>query len=188
MTSEPSTDPLLERWQQGGDPRALDELLRRELPRLHARLERDGRGLAGPSVSATDAVQEAARKLVEGGETLSFESPARLRAFLWTSARNFLLDRLRRRRRKRLLEEPQLLAQAPAEEGSEEATCEVLAALRTLEFAQREVLELAYLHGLDLAALGRELGISADAARMRLARARERLREACEARRRAGGR
>ena len=175
-----SSDGHLRRWQQDGDRTALDELLERELPRMRAMLGREEPGLGGGSAGATDALQEAALRVVERESELRFRAAAPLRAFMLATARRFLVDRFRRRARKQPLEHPSLVLERAREEAHAQPVEDVLAALKRLDFSQREVLELTYLHGMELAELGRELGISPDAARMRLARAKARLRELLE--------
>ena len=65
--SDPTPDPsqrLLERWQQGGDVDALDELLRNEVQALAVRLRSRGRGMLRPSTSASDLAQEAVLRML----------------------------------------------------------------------------------------------------------------------------
>lgn len=185
--SAPSSDTLLRRWQIDGDRQALDQLLRLELPKLHARIDRGDQSLLGASVGATDAAQEAAHRLIEREANLSFEGVAPLRSYLWTTARRFLIDRFRRRRRREELEEPDLLQdeRSVARLGELDPTRELLAALRTLSFADREIIELVYIHDHTLESAAKELDIAKDAARMRLARAQDRLREVIALRARA---
>jgi RNA polymerase sigma-70 factor (ECF subfamily) len=96
--------------------------------------------------------------------------PERLRAWLHRTAVNLALDELRRRRRRRLVPlEPDLPAPAVGDPlGLEEA----LAALAAHE---RLALLLRFEAGLSLRELGERLGVSEEAARKRVARARESL-------------
>lgn len=186
--NSPSSESLLQRWQASGDPRALGELLRAELPRLRRRLRADDAGLLGTSVGATDAAQEAAHRLIERESELSFHGIAPLRAFLWTTARRYLIDRFRRRQRRRPLEEPELVVDA--RDASQDARdpagiAEIWNAMRALAFGDREILELVYVHQRSLEEAAGELGIQKSAARMRLSRAEERLRDLLEVRKRA---
>ncbi|MFN0244554.1 MAG: RNA polymerase sigma factor [Planctomycetota bacterium] len=183
-----SSDSLLRRWQVDGDPRALGELLRTELPKLRRRLRVDDAGLLGTSVGATDAAQEAAHRLIERESELSFHGIAPLRAFLWTTARRYLIDRFRRRQRRRPLEEPELVVDArdaSHEERDPAGIAEIWSAMRALAFGDREILELVYVHQRSLEEAAGELGIQKSAARMRLSRAEERLRDLLEVRKRA---
>lgn len=186
--SAPSSDSLLRRWQVDGDRHALDQLLREELPKLRARIQSGDPGLLGASVGATDAAQEAAHRLIEREEDLSFEGVAPLRSFLWTTARHYLIDRFRRRRRREPLEDPELIQDERSVARSDvdtDSAIEVLAALRRLSFADREIIELVYIHQHTLESAAKELGIAKDAARMRLARAQERMRDVIALRARA---
>lgn len=96
------------------------------------------------------------------------------RAWLLAIVRTRFLAGLRRARRALPLE-AELPAQLAAE--PDPAAELVLAALRGLPAGPRELLELFYIEGLSLAELGRVLGIPAAAARHRLHRARQLLRQ-----------
>jgi RNA polymerase sigma-70 factor, ECF subfamily len=184
--SQPTPETLLQRWQADGDRRALDLLLRLELPRLRDRLAHENPSLLGPSVGATDAANEAVQRLLEREDEVHFDAAPPLRSYLLQSARRFLIDRFRRRRRRAELPEPEALPDdTPAfVTESSEAAAEVLAALREVSWNDREILGLVYLHQLPVAKAAAEIGISADAAHMRLTRARRNLRAVME--RRAG--
>ncbi len=179
--SDPSSDTLLRRWQADGDRKALEELLRLELPRLRERLARNDQSLVGASVGATDAAQEAAHRLIEREEDLKFEGVGPLRSFLWTTARHYLIDRFRRRRRREELESPDELHDKDSTSVSLPADVdpqkELFAALRRLSSSDREIIEFVYLHEHTVDEAAKELGVAKDAARMRLARAQDRLRE-----------
>jgi RNA polymerase sigma factor (sigma-70 family) len=176
----PSSDTLLRRWQGDGDRQALEQLLRIELPRLRDRLARNDQSLVGASVGATDAAQEAAHRLLDREEDLKFEGVGPLRSFLWTTARHYLIDRFRRRRRREELEEPDKLldkdsgVSLPSDIDPQR---ELFVALRSLSFPDREIIEMVYMREHTIESAAKELSIAKDAARMRLARAQDRLRE-----------
>jgi RNA polymerase sigma-70 factor (ECF subfamily) len=183
--SDPSSDSLLHRWQQDGDRHALDRLLQTELPRLREQLRRENPSLLGPSVGPTDAANEAVQRLLEREEEVHFESAPPLRSYLLQSARRFLIDRFRRRRRRTELVEPEELEDhdTPARAAeSADAAAEVLAAFRGVSWRDREILGLVYLHQLSVAEAAAEIGITPEAAHMRLSRARASLREVLERR------
>jgi RNA polymerase sigma-70 factor (ECF subfamily) len=183
--TDPTSETLLRRWQQDGDRAALDLLLQAELPRLHERLSRENPSLLGPSVGATDAANEAVQRLLEREEEVHFESAPPLRSYLLQSARRFLIDRFRRRRRRTELEQPEEIEdQGTPQHGAEsaDATAEVLAAFRGVSWRDREILGLVYLHQLPVAEAAAEIGITPEAAHMRLSRARASLREVLERR------
>ena len=169
------TDPA-----QPSRGRSTESLLRSELERLRAHLERHP-GALGGSASAGDVAQEAAARVLERKEKVAFGSPSELRAYLWQTARRLIVDRWRRRRRKQSIEELDSLASCvpagpPIEIGDGRSDA-LMRALEKLTFQDRRVLELAYLHDATVGEIAAELGISVPAVKMRLSRARERLRE-----------
>ncbi len=184
----PSSDTLLRRWQLDGDRRALDQLLRLELPKLRARIDRGDQSMLGASVGATDAAQEAAHRLLEREPDLRFEGVGPLRSFLWTTARHYLIDRFRRRKRREELDEPELIQDerhATSLPSDIDPSRELFIALRSLSFADREIIEMVYMNEHTIESAAKELDIAKDAARMRLARAQDRLREIVSLRARA---
>jgi RNA polymerase sigma factor (sigma-70 family) len=95
------------------------------------------------------------------------------RPWLYATARNLLLEEGRRRRRSTSLGEPELLAPAPELEEIDPELRRALLALSTLD---REALLLIAWEDLTPAQAGHALGINATAFRVRLLRARRRLR------------
>jgi RNA polymerase sigma factor (sigma-70 family) len=187
--SDPAPDPSarwLQRWQEGGDIDALDELLRIEVQALAARLRNRGRGLLRPSVSASDLAQEAVLRMLDLEEAPEFKEPRELRAYLWTAAWRLLLNRGQARGRSVVP-----LSKAPsadggfvgeggggvseAERGERHAALNVV--LNLLRDEDREVLELVYFQHKDVERVAQELGLQRAAAEMRLSRARRRLAE-----------
>lgn len=182
---DPSSETLLRRWQTEGDRRALDLLLRAELPRLRDRLSRENPALLGPSVGATDAANEAVSRMLEREGEVHFESAPPLRSYLLQSARRFLIDRFRRRSRRSEIEEPDAIADQGTPDfvtESSEAAAEVIAAFKGVSWRDREILGLVYLHQVPVAEAAEEIGISVEAAHMRLSRARKNLRTVIERR------
>jgi len=69
---------------------------------------------------------------------------------------------------------------------SSEAAAEVLAAFKGVSWRDREILGLVYLHQTPIAKAAEEIGISVEAAHMRLSRARKNLRTVIEKRTKRG--
>lgn len=161
-----------------------DSLLHSELARLRAHLEREHGDAAGGSASMGDVAQEAAARVLERRDELEFETKHAFRAYLWRIAKRILVDRWRKRARKESVGELDSLAsQLPAgppisiPDGKTE---DLLRALQALSFQDRRVLELAYLHDATVGEIATELGLSVSAVKMRLSRAREKLRARLE--------
>ena len=181
MTGTSTSDALLfERWREG-DKQALEDLLRVELPRLRDRIKREQRSQLGASLGATDVAQEVGARMIARQNELEFKAREPMRAYLWRSAVNFVLDRLRRRRKRSDMPDPSEVAEARMMTARtvnrlEEDHGELFNAVQRLSFNDRAIVELVYLHGRSIKDAGRELGIAPDAARMRLNRALAKLR------------
>lgn len=162
-----------------GEP--LDAALRSELDRLREHLKQQHAGLERGSASMRDVAQEAAYRVLDKQDEIEFESPSALRGYLWLTAKRLLIDRWRKKSRRGKFESLDSLAsELPAGEPltiPDGRSDDLLSALRKLSFQDRRVLELAYLHDATVGEIASELGISVPAVRMRLVRARERLRE-----------
>jgi RNA polymerase sigma factor (sigma-70 family) len=153
----------------------LDRIFSEQRGGLARRLER----MTGDSATAEDLCQET---FVRAWRHAPRDAPPEvLRAWLHRTAGNLGVDELRRRARRPALaaDGPGFAEAAPAaaEDG---AAREALAALTAHE---RLVLLLRFEAGLSLRELGELLDISEEAARKRVARARERFRAALEAQR-----
>lgn len=164
-----------------GGEGSSDSLLHSELARLRTHLELYHADMGGGSASIGDVAQETAARVLERKGELEFESRGALRAYLWRTAKRLLVDRWRRRDRKQSLEVFETLASGlaagPPLSIPDGRTEDLLKALQKLSFPDRRVLELAYLHDATVGDIATELGISVAAVKMRLSRARERLRE-----------
>ncbi len=164
----------------GGDLAAFDELFRRLQPRLHAFLLRMCRDRA----LADDLLQRTFLKIHHA--RLEYRSEGRLRAWAYAIAGRVGLDELRRRKRSlEDLDEAELeradatasvqeRLRNPAEEA--EIVAAVRAAVDALPESQRMVLQLHRFEGLSFAEIGRALGTSEGAIKLRAFRAYERLR------------
>lgn len=173
---EPS-DPDLLRGLASGSSQAFDRVYARLRAPLYAFLVR----LSGRTELAEDLLQETWLRLARSAPELPEDTP--LRPWLFTVARNLY----RSHRRWRLLDADRLRQLGWLPEDTQPSAFELLAAdtvQRTLERAlaqlpleQREVLLLCSSSGLEPAQVAALLGITPEATRQRLARARARLRQ-----------
>lgn len=177
---------LLSLWQQHDDRDALEQLLRLEVAELKQRLERAALPVSPTSVS--DIAQEAVLRFLEAEPSL--RSPAVIRSYLWTAARNLVVDRLRRSRRAVLelgrAESDSFRAdrstsggQSGVDEADFHAALELT--LNLLRPADQEILRLIYFRGHSIEAAAGALGLARDVANTRLVRARVRLAEKLKA-------
>lgn len=178
---DPSAE-LLRRWQEDGDPDALNGLLQNEITVLkHMIRARRIAALSG-SASTSDIAQEAVMGLLKTKKAPTFSDPNALRGYLWRSAWHLLLKRLERSRKSLPLlpdvEEPAGLdrflssAQAFQDIDRSERAIAVGLAMNLLKDADRELLRLVYFEGQDIASAGAALGLSYEATNSRLVRAR----------------
>jgi RNA polymerase sigma factor (sigma-70 family) len=187
------TRALLEAWH-GGDEAALDELLRRHMPWLHRYVrQRLGDGLR-EQIESMDVVQSVAADLMRHAPRFVVADQRQFRALLGKILENNLRDKSRRRSAQKRggdLQVPatdSILDLAPARgtpspveaAASEEYRAWVQLALTMLSPEDRRVLELRRLDEQAFAEVGAELGISADAARMRFNAAMPRLAQAIQ--------
>src|SRR5262245_27580288 len=104
---DPSAE-LLRRWQEDGDPEALDELLQIEVGLLKHMIRGKRSNLAG-SASTSDIAQDAVIGLLKTKSAPNFSDPRKLRGYLWRSAWHLLVKRFDKKRRSPLrvdLEDP----------------------------------------------------------------------------------
>ncbi|HKP19008.1 MAG TPA: bifunctional nuclease domain-containing protein [Gaiellaceae bacterium] len=147
-----------------GDRAAFGELVERHRPRVRALAF----AVVGGREEADDVVQEALLRAYLGLGSL--RDPARFGSWLGTIAVN--LARMRRRRPAReTMPLDELAAAAP-----DDPELGVGEALAELPPDARELLVLHYVEGVPCAELAEQLGVSAGAVRVRLHRARGRLR------------
>lgn len=140
----------------------------------HLRLGRAIYLLTGDPDEAEDLVQEALARTFERWDRVSrMAEPA---GYVYRIASNL------HRRRRRLRGRSRPLAEWTGPRGADpadavEARIDLFAALATLSHGQREALVLVEMFGLDTEGAARALGIEAVSVRVRLHRARARLRE-----------
>ena len=165
---------------QHGDREAFDELVRRTYVDLFTLAVR----LTGNEEDARDVVQDAYLRAWKG--IGKFRGDAQLSTWLYRITANCASTHLSRRRRTRT--EPLLPGLEPADarhEAQPEAMAEtsmdlarIAAAVDELPPKLRAVVVLRDVYGLPHDAIAEELGISVSAAKVRLHRARKRLRDA----------
>jgi RNA polymerase sigma factor (sigma-70 family) len=175
---------LLRRWQEEGDLDALDELLRQEVGLLKSRLRGKGMRVTGDPVSLSDIAQETVLRFLEVNTAPHFDSPQKLRAYLWTAAWRLLVQRLQKTDHRALrideMESWNLAGGLSTSSGlgavdENERSIALDLALNLLRPAEREVLRLVYLEHLGIEGAAEKLGIGRDAANTRLVRARREL-------------
>jgi RNA polymerase sigma-70 factor (ECF subfamily) len=182
--AEPPTDDELLAAARQGDAAALEALLVRYQPHLY----RFGLRMCGNVEDAGDVAQES---LVSMARSLrAFRGDSSVSSWLYTIARRFCIKKRRRSKfapgREESIDAPgddaaQRLAD-PAPSPEESATNRELAAVLTraidgLDPPQREVLVLRDVEGLSAREVAKVLGISVDAVKSRLHRARIAVRQ-----------
>jgi len=173
---EPDPDADLLAAVGRGDPRALDDLLRRHQPRLWAVCRR----LTGSDADADDAVQEAMIAIVRA--LPSFDARARFGTWAYRIAVNASLDELRRRRRRpdpglpgdADVPGPEPVARTTDPE-SAALTVDVDTALRRLPPEFRAAVVLRDLCALDYAEIAEILDLPPGTVRSRISRGRAAL-------------
>lgn len=175
---------LLRLWQEQGDRNALDELLRIEVTALKAKMRRQGGPAVDAAQSVSDVAQEAVMRMLRVDPPPVFETPEAMRGYLWLAAWRLLVARLRRSDHGAARFGTS--SSAPIDGALEttggfsvldakERAVALELALQLLDPDEREILELAYFHDVGVDVLAEKRGITSEAARKRLARARKSL-------------
>jgi RNA polymerase sigma-70 factor (ECF subfamily) len=126
---------------------------------------------------ADDVTQDVLTRLVQHGPPTS----GSVHAWLYTVARNVIIDRSRTRRDPVNLDVTELPEPSPATDGAERELARCLRPMMaSLSADDRAVLERVDLDGESQTDLARELGLSMSGAKSRVQRARQRLRAALE--------
>jgi RNA polymerase sigma-70 factor (ECF subfamily) len=168
-----------------GDPVALDELVARSLPDLHAYVRRrSGRALRRCE-SVSDVVQSVCRQVLEQLADFEYRGEAAFRAWLFEQARHKIIDhvryqRARRRDRGRETWLGDAVAGADAVTPSQAAIGAELsdaidAAMLRIGPSERELILQARLIGLSHAEIAQQLGVTRTVVKVRLHRAIARL-------------
>jgi RNA polymerase sigma-70 factor (ECF subfamily) len=182
----PATDDDVVRRVLGGDIASFELIMRR----YNQRLFRVARGIVGDDGEAEDVVQEAYLRAFE--HLAQFEGRSRFSTWLTRIAVHEASARLRRRRRLRVvdLHEAEALTAADAtllDEAGEQAGMRELGdvlrqAVDELPPDSRTVFTLRLVEGLSTDEVAECLGLSAENVKVRLHRARSRLRQKIEQR------
>jgi RNA polymerase sigma-70 factor, ECF subfamily len=179
----PSDDELLAAARQG-DTAALETLLVRYQPHLY----RFGLRMCGNVEDAGDVAQESLISMARS--VRGFRGDASVSSWLYTIARRFCIKKRRRSKfapaREESLDEPTTdVARHLADPGlnperaatNRELATALTRAIDALETSQREVLVLRDVEGLSAPEVARVLGMSVEAVKSRLHRARVAVRE-----------
>ncbi len=186
----PETTQLLQRWN-GGDEKALAQLLELHLPWIQAHVSKRLGGLVRAKEESTDVVQDALVEFLRYGPRFNVSNEAHLRFLLGRIAENVLRDRhdffTRRRRqasRERQLPEETVLELDAGSRDSmrpdkalekKQWQAWVRLALELMEPEDRELIVLRQWDELEFAQIAEKTGTTADGARMRFARALPKL-------------
>lgn len=188
----PDSRILLQR-ASAGESSALDALIVQHEPRLLAFV----RSRVGPALrtreSVRDLVQEVLLEIVQGLREFEYRSEPQFRAWLYQLATRRISDRARYHAREKrnvgrdrgledttvgeeLLRKGYSSAASPLRALQRKEDIERLEeAFALLDERDRDILSLSYFCEMSLEELGRELGISSEAARKRRTRAQARL-------------
>jgi len=160
---------------QGGDMHAFEELYARLAPQLRGYLT----SLARDAVRAQDLLQDTFLQVHKARHT--YESPRPVRPWIYAIARNVFLmsyrTASRRAKREVLADEDLPELPVPPEVASLADRQEVSRALATVPVGRREAVVLHHVMGLSFKEVGRALGISEGAAKVRAHRGMVELRE-----------
>ncbi len=170
--SDADDDRALVTAARAGDRGALDTLLRRHQPRIHAVARR----LLGNEADALDATQEALIAIVRG--LPRYDGRARFGTWAYRVATNACLDELRRRtRRPRPDDHGDERGGAPGPSLADQVSdrLDIDRALGRLSVEMRTAVVLRDQLGMDYAEIGEVLGIPPGTVRSRIARGRGQL-------------
>lgn len=126
--------------------------------------------------SAEDIIQETFLRALASEALLTMLDEPRRRAWLYRTAKNLFVDRVRHERF-------ETLTDAPPEETTETedyAAVEWRELLDSLDAEERELFTLRYLGGYNASQLGERFGVPPGTVRARLSKARKRLQAALE--------
>ena len=170
--AEPSDEQLVTA-AQGGDRRALDDLLRRHYDRVYAICRR----MTGNDADALDATQDALIAITRG--LGRYDGRARFTTWSYRVATNACLDELRRRKRRPVPQEDTVFEAVPSSAPRlDQAVADRLTideALAQLPGDFRAAVVLRDVIGLDYADISEVLSIPPGTVRSRIARGRRTL-------------
>jgi RNA polymerase sigma-70 factor (ECF subfamily) len=177
---EPDSDSSLVERARAGDEAALQDLVEAYAPRIL----RFGRKLCGDEQAAREVAQQTL--LTAASKIADFRGDSQFSTWLYMIARSHCIKERTRGAaaiRAEPLEGRGMEVAAPAQQRPDEQVAQqqlhaaLDGAIAALEPGQREVLVLRDIEGLSAAEVGRALGLSVDAVKSRLHRARKSLRE-----------
>jgi RNA polymerase sigma-70 factor (ECF subfamily) len=154
-----------------GEPGAFEELVRSTHRSVYSLVYR----IVGNADDAADVTQDVYLRVWRG--LRGFRGDANFSTWLYRVAANAALTHVKRRARGGVPTEPSELPDLPAGDGAEErADAELLEqALATLPESQRAVVVLKDVYGWSCEEIGKQMGTTEGAVKVRLFRARQRL-------------
>lgn len=189
----PSSKELLARYHNG-DTDALNELLEQHLPYVRENVSRSLGDRLRRKTDSGDIVQEAVREFLVYAPKFVIDNERAFRAILLKISMNVLRDQhdyFTAKRRDMARESPipsttilnlnmrRDVGDTPSQiVAREETRARVRLSLEFVDPAERDLIALRHWDGLEFAEIGKRLGISTDAARMRHRRAMARLAQA----------
>jgi RNA polymerase sigma-70 factor, ECF subfamily len=177
---EESDEELLKAWQERGDKKAGDRLIRRHLPAMR----RYFCNKVTSRADEEDLIQQVFEGIVKAMS--SFRNKSTFRTFLFRVAKNKLHDHIRTRTRRRDIVDIDELSIADLIPGPSTIQSRnrraalLIAGLRALPLGDQELLELRYWEKLTVPEIAELLDLEEPAVKSRLRRAKDRLRKAME--------
>jgi RNA polymerase sigma factor (sigma-70 family) len=170
-------DELLRQYAETGSEKAFAELVLRNLPLVYSAALRQ---VGGDEQLAKDVAQSVFTDLAR--KAASLRGRGGLTGWLYTSAQFAAANAVRAHRRRQIRERAAVAMQGgafnPTPEPAWDEISPVLdAAMAELNSAEKTAVLLRFFESKELKAVGQALGISEDAARMRVNRALEKLRD-----------
>jgi RNA polymerase sigma-70 factor, ECF subfamily len=157
-----------------GDPEAFEEVVRR----THRHVYTQALRIVGDAQEAEDVAQDAYLRVFRG--LASFRGDARFETWLYRIVANAALTHMRKRRRfgELMAEDEGQTRPLPAKDRTDDQAVDrdsLARALSDLPASMRTVVILKDVYGLSCREIGDELGVSEGAVKVRLHRARRRL-------------
>lgn len=144
-----------------------------ELIELYPQLLRYCIGLSGSTADGQDLAQEVWVRILTHPDALEHSSAGQCRSWLYKTARNLWVDRLRRAARETPVPDDQLTLAAFEQDLTAVAVRQLL---HRLPAEERALFQLRYFEGVDSTQLGRWFGLPPSTVRAKLASARKKLR------------
>jgi RNA polymerase sigma-70 factor (ECF subfamily) len=167
-----------------GDRAAFEELVRATHRRVYSLAYR----LVGDRSDAEDVAQEAYLRMFRG--LAGFREEAAFETWMYRIVTNCAMSHLRRRDRFGVIQRDDEAREPPSPDRAQELAVQrddLSRGLASLPAGQRTVLLLKDVYGLSVSEIAREVGIAEGAVKVRLHRARRRLKERLEEEERRAG-